>query len=670
MNEDLDRPMVIRGLEAGATVWVNAAFRRSTGLASGDLAGKAFADWIDAPGREALEAILRSGQEGRFWTGHAVREGAPLTLEVTARHTPEGWTVCGRFHPDDGILDAYAEEFDRGTVAGTLETIARIVEDQNPGYRCSILLKNRDRFARGAGPSLPEEYNAAIDGEEIGPAVGSCGTAIYWNAPVIVEDIQADPLWRQFAEIAENAGVAACWSHPFTNSAGEVLGALALYAPRPEAPTEEQLSGLRAAARMTGLAVERGRVEEALREQRRREAELEEQLRQAAKMEALGVLAGGLAHDFNNLLTTISGNAELALLDLPSEHEVREYLDRIVLTSQRAGDFCSQMLAYAGRGAIRTRRIEVNALLLEVRDLAHVALTKKTSLVFSLHEQPVHVEADENQLLQVALSLVTNAAEAIGEGEGRILVSTRVVELDAAAMSQMYFDASLRPGRFLRLTVADDGSGMDDETLARIFDPFFTTKFTGRGLGLAAVTGILRRHGGAIRVESEPGRGSTFEVFLPAVAAPEPEGAEVQKGAEPRPRAGRVLVVDDEDGPREVFRLALEGGGFSVVEAVDGEDAVRVFAREGGNLDCVLLDLSMPRLSGHEVLQEIRRIRGDVPVVLISGYNEESILDRLDGAPIAAVLRKPVALSVLVETIRNAATPCGLYPMEARDGES
>ena len=652
MKEELDPPMLVRDVASGAFAWANTAFLDHTGLDAHAVAEKPFAEWLDPDGRAALDAILQRGHEGRFGALHRTCSGTPLPLEVTAKPTDEGWMICGRLRSEHDVLDAYTEEFDHGTVAGTLETIARIVEDQNPGYRCSILLEHDAHFARGAGPSLPEDYNAAIDGEPIGPAVGSCGTAIYWNTPVIVEDIQANPLWERFAELAEKAGVASCWSHPFTNSAGKVLGALALYGPRPEAPTPEQLEGLRAAARMTGLAVERGRVEEDLRLQQEREAELEEQLRQAAKMEALGVLAGGVAHDFNNLLTTISGNAELALLRLPPDHEVRERLDRIVATSQRAAEFCTQMLAYAGRETISVDRLEFNALVLEVKDLAHVALSKKTRLVYSLRREPIYVDADENQLLQVVLSLVTNAAEAIGDAEGRIEVTTDVVHRDEASLRRIAPDLALPAGPYLRLVVVDDGEGMDDQTRARIFDPFFTTKFTGRGLGLAAVRGIVRRHDGAIRVESEPGRGTRFEILLPAAeGAPPVEAA----GAAPsNVRAtGRVLVVDDEDGPRQFFRLALEEAGFAVVEAVDGDDALRVFRRESGDLDCVLLDLSMPKRGGHEVFEEIRSLREDLPVVLISGYGEQDILDRLDGAPVACVLKKPIRLAQLVETIRT-----------------
>lgn len=683
MTTGIDRPMLIRGLDAGGFLRGNAAFYERTGLGASQLGARPFLDWIAPEDRPAVAGLVDSlddradpahGHRARpVRARHLTRDGSSIPVEVSARSFQGEPRILARLSADDPGQEASAGGVDRATVTGTLETIARIVEDENPGYRCSILLREEDRFVRGAGPSLPDEYNAAIDGEPIGPAVGSCGTAIYWNVPVVVESIPTDPLWHPFRDAAAKAGVAACWSHPFASSSGEVLGALALYSPEPRAPTEAQLESLRAAARMTGLAVERGRAEEALREQRRREAELEEQLRQAAKMEAVAVLAGGVAHDFNNLLTTISGSAELALRELPRGHPARDELDRIVLTSQRAGEFCNQMLAYAGRGTLRTERIELRALLSELRELAHAALSKKATLVYLLHPEPIHLEADENQLLQVVLSLVTNAAEAIGDEVGRIELTTEPVVLDGETLARLAPDLALHPGRYVRITVRDDGQGMDAETRARIFDPFFTTKFTGRGLGLAAVTGIIRKHAGVIRVESEPGRGTTFEILLPMADGLEPGGGSSEPSVEraapgfdvpdpalvdlgsrpPTPRRAHVLVVDDEPGPRQVFRLLLEAEGYQVTEAVDGSDALGIFAADPGRFDCVLLDLSMPKLGGHEVFREIRAIRSDTPVVLVSGFSEEEILSRLGGAPRAQALQKPIRGKTLIATVRS-----------------
>jgi signal transduction histidine kinase len=644
--------MIVRSAEAGAFVRVNAAFLEEAGFPEEELVAEPLLHWIEPSDRAALEAALDAGH-GSCQVGHRTRSRGTLRLELEVKEGEDGPVVLGRRlepaePPEPDVSPAIESTF-----TATLATIARVVEEQMPGYRCSILLVADGRFVAGAGPSLPDDYNAAIDGYAIGPFVGSCGTAIYWNVPIIAVDIQNDPLWASFAELARNAGVAACWSHPFVSGNGKVLGALALYAPKPESPTPEQLSLLRAAARMTGLAVERGRAEEALREKRRRELELEEQLRQAAKMEALGVLAGGVAHDFNNVLAAILANAELALEIGPGNGDVTEMLRNIVDASKRAGGFCRQMLAYAGQGEVRVSTLDLNTLLPQVSALAQAALSKKVVLQYELPDRPIYVEGDENQLLQVFLNLVTNAAEAIGDERGRIVVGAEVVRREAASPELTSAHASLPPGDCVHLTVSDDGCGMEADTNERIFDPFFTTKFTGRGLGLAAVRGIVAKHQGSIHVDSVVGEGTTFTVVLPISASPgldEP----VEEPPPPAVAQRRVLVVDDEAMLRSVLARRLHHHGFEVVEPEDGEQALEVFRADPDSFDCVLLDLSMPKLSGQEVHKALVALRADVPIVLMSGYSEQQVLDRFKGAPPAGVLQKPMAAEELLAAIQEA----------------
>ena len=645
--------MIVRAAAAGEFLRVNASFRAAVGFGEPELANKPFLEWIHSDDRVAVDAILKAG-DGHCRVKHRTQSGEWLPLHLLVTDPGSGPVVLARCIPDIAVDGTDEDGLDEATVGGTLATIARIVEEQNPGYRCSILLVADGRFVRGAGPSLPEDYNAAIDGYAVGPTVGSCGTAIYWNVPVVVTDIQADPLWAPFAELAKRAGVAACWSHPFTSKQGRVLGALALYSPEPRAPTAEQLSRLRAAARMTGLAVERGRAEEALREKRKRELELEQQLRQAAKMEALGVLAGGVAHDFNNVLATILANAELSLELLPADSEVTDMLTSIVEASRRAGEFCQQMLAYAGRGSVRTSRIEVGALLSELSALVQAALSKKASLEYALHSDPVFVEGDENQLLQVVMNLVTNAAEALGDNEGRIEVGSTLAHYDAPALARLDPQADLPAGQYVRLTVRDNGSGMDAATLGRIFDPFFTTKFTGRGLGLSAVKGIITGHNGVIHVDSELGVGTTFTVLLPTQAAPHKAESTAEPVVQQEAARKRILVVDDEAPLRTVLCKRLAHNGFDVIEAADGQQAIDIFRGQPNSIDCVLLDFSMPKLSGKEVHQRMQAIRQDIPVVVMSGFNEGEILGLFNDAKLAGALQKPVAAEQLITTIRHA----------------
>ena len=654
MAQNIDPPMLVRG--PGTFVRANAAFYKATGLTAAQLSSQELLDWIIPSDQSLVKSMIKSAPKDSFRIGHRTSNGASIPLDLTVQATPDGTSVLGRIAEADHAIDHYVKEFDEGTVSGTLETIARIVESQNPGYKCSILLVDQNRLVRGAGPSLPEEYNDAIDGEAIGPNMGSCGTAIFWNIPVVVSDIQADPLWRKLAPLAKEAGVAACWSHPFISSSGEALGALALYAAQPASPTEDQLERLRSAALMTGLAVERGRAEEALREQRKREAELQEQLRHGAKLEALGALAGGIAHDFNNLLAAIRGNAELALMHLSKDDPTRRQIDSIVVTSQRAAGFCSQMLTYAGKGAIKPERIEFGQLLTEVSDLIQAGISKKALLNYSLCKDPIYVHGDENQLLQVILNLITNAAEAIGDDEGIIDIATAIAQYDRATLQLLAPNMSLPSGDYIRIKISDTGCGMSKKTKSKIFDPFFSSKLTGRGLGLASVTGIIRRHKGVISVSSTLDVGTTFTILLPTVSPPAAKPDDSPRQSAAPGGARKILVVDDEAELRAVFRHILERNGFRVVEAKDGEDALAQFSRSSNSFDCILLDLSMPKRGGGEVFHELRELNEDIPVVVISGYSERDILHRLEGAPIAATLRKPVPAATLVDVISKAAT--------------
>ncbi len=647
-----DPPMLLRTASAGGFSRTNASFRARVGISETELADKPFLHWINPADIDIATATLE-GRQASCRVEHRTRCGGYLPLEIRVVEHEDKSVVLARSVDDFEETDGPKDADDEATVLGTLHTIARIVEDQNPGFKCSILLVADGRFVRGAGPSLPEEYNSAIDGYAIGPTVGSCGTAIYWNVPVIVEDIQADPLWVPFAQLAETAGVAACWSHPFASKNGRVLGALAFYSTVPRAPTQEQLGRLKSAARMTGLAVERGRAEEAFRAKRQRELELEDQLRQAAKMEALGVLAGGVAHDFNNVLSAILGNAELASELLEKDSEIQEMLTAIIDASQRAGRFCQQMLAYAGRGSLKRSRIEIGALLPELSSLVKVALSKKTKLDYALLEQPIHVEGDENQLLQVIMNLITNAAEAIGDNGGRIVVSSELACYDEDALLHFDPNAELSPGEYVRLSVSDTGSGIDEAMVARIFDPFFTTKFTGRGLGLSAVKGIVSQHGGAILIDSEVGKGTTFTVVLPTVESVHSAEENIASPAPDKERR-RILVVDDEPAIRDILCRLLVHAGFDVLEATDGEEAIDVFSERHDSIDCVLLDLSMPKCSGEEAQKAFHSLREDIPIVLMSGYSEQEIVDRFRDAGIAGTLQKPVSAKDLLATIRNA----------------
>lgn len=389
----------------------------------------------------------------------------------------------------------------------------------------------------------------------------------------------------------------------------------------------------------------------------------EEALRQAQKLESLGILAGGIAHDFNNLLVGILGNAGLALAEVPAASPARATLEDIQTAGKRAADLARQMLAYSGKGRFVVQLLALNGLVAEMTHLLAVSITKGALLTCDFTSPLPFVEGDATQLRQVIMNLVVNASDAIGEGEGIIKVSTGVIHAASADLADAYLAPDLPEGDYVFLDVRDSGGGMTRETMARVFDPFFTTKFAGRGLGLAAVLGIVRGHRGAIKVTSEPGRGTTFRLLLPAVpedleevaslASNDPERSIEERDQQWR-GSGTVLVVDDEPGVRAVTGRALAMFGFEVLEAADGQSGLDCFTEHAADVVCVLLDMTMPRMSGEEAFLEMHRLWPDVPIILMSGYSEGDTAAGLLERGVAAFVQKPYDIRTLKETIRGA----------------
>ena len=390
-------------------------------------------------------------------------------------------------------------------------------------------------------------------------------------------------------------------------------------------------------------------LELSLREQERQRL-YERQLLESQNLESLGVLAGGVAHDFNNLLTAILGNASMARMNLPAEHPVAGELALIEAASLRAAELCQQMLAYAGRGRFVVAPTDVNELAQEMTKLLAAAIQKHVALRFELAPELPPVDADATQLRQVVMNLITNAAEAIDRRGGTVVVATRRETGDDGAIHVV-------------LEVTDDGCGMEDAVRARIFEPFFTTKFQGRGLGLASVQGIVRAHRGSIEVVSRPGAGSTFRVRLPAghcaivPAAAVGEAPKCASGATAGGRGRSVLVVDDEAEVRTLLRRTLEQAGYHVVVASDGEEAVAAFAAAGGAFALVVLDLTMPRLSGPETFRRLRERCAAVPVLLTSGFAPEEALRDFGQGDLAGFLRKPFRPQQLLAALFAAVGP-------------
>ncbi|WP_291272105.1 ATP-binding protein [Geothrix sp.] len=380
----------------------------------------------------------------------------------------------------------------------------------------------------------------------------------------------------------------------------------------------------------------------------------EDVLRQSQKLESLGVLAGGIAHDFNNLLTAILGNANLGAMQLPPESPALPYLNQVEQATLRAADLTRQLLAYAGKGRLQMIEVDLNRLVVEMTQLLTVSISKKAVVRYDLAPGLPYLAADPSQIQQLVMNLVTNASEAIGEEtSGLITVRTGVQAVDEATHGGLLPGLPLADGTYVTLEVSDTGCGMTPEVRERIFDPFFTTKFTGRGLGLSAMLGILRSHHGSLKVYSELGRGTVFKLFLPALALGAGLGLPRQQGAGWRGH-GLLLLVDDEPSARAVARELAESLGFQVLEAADGQEAVSMFELRHAEITVVLMDLTMPHMDGRQAFQHMHAVDPQVPVVLSSGYNEQDVLADFLGRGLAGFLPKPYQSSQFQTVLREA----------------
>jgi signal transduction histidine kinase len=403
-------------------------------------------------------------------------------------------------------------------------------------------------------------------------------------------------------------------------------------------------------------AVNRELRESAVRIERRN---LEEQLRHAQKLESLGLLAGGVAHDFNNLLTGILGNASLVLELVAGPSEVQGMLHDIIRASERAADLTRQLLAYAGKGKFVIESVNASTLVRDISELLRASVPHSVELSLQLHPDLPHIEGDASQIQQLVMNLILNAVEATGERPGAVQVTTGVRLINGARDTVSHFRPDPpQPGNYVSIEVVDNGCGMSDRVKAQIFDPFFTTKFTGRGLGLAAALGIVRGHKGAIGVESKEDSGSKFTVLLP-VEASAASGRRLQQSNAVAPltpsAAGSVLIIDDEDVVRRAARATLEHFGYSVFEASDGRDGVDLFNRLHDRISVVLLDLTMPRMDGHEVWRFIRGVRPDMKIVVSSGFDEAEAMRQFSESTGLEFIQKPYTASALVRKIRGMA---------------
>ena len=380
---------------------------------------------------------------------------------------------------------------------------------------------------------------------------------------------------------------------------------------------------------------------------------LEKKLQDSQKLESLGILAGGIAHDFNNLLTGVLGNASLARLDLPPDSPAQSYLTQIEAAATRAADLCKQMLAYSGKGRFVVRNIDINALIEDTTRLLEVSISKRAVLKFHLADGLPAVPGDATQLRQVIMNLVINASEAIGDKSGFISITSGLTRADRTYLAGAHFAPDLPEGDYVHLEVADNGGGMSPDVQARIFDPFFTTKFTGRGLGLAAVLGIVRGHKGALKVFSESGWGTTFKILLPCAEGLAEALGEESAGDAGWRGEGRVLIVDDEETVRVTTARMFEACGLATELAADGREGFEMFRAAAGGFALVVLDLTMPHMDGEETFQAITELKPGTRVLLMSGFNEQEAIARFAGKGLAGFLQKPFTFPALREMLQR-----------------
>lgn len=378
---------------------------------------------------------------------------------------------------------------------------------------------------------------------------------------------------------------------------------------------------------------------------------LEQHLQQTQKLESLGVLSGGIAHDFNNILTIILGHCALARGASP---EVQRHLEQIEAAGNRAADLCRQMLTYAGKSPLVQTEIDLNSQVREIVSMLQPAFKKKVSIHQRTEQGLPLIKGDQGQVQQIIMNLIVNAVEAIGDCKGSVDVALSRREVDAEEIWHDVFGNRIAPGSYACLEVKDDGCGMSEETRQRIYEPFFTTKFTGRGLGMSATMGIIKSHKGALQLSSTLGDGSTFRVFLPACALPAPIRREPKPPPQPEPQRaldGTVLLVDDEPELRLVGTVLLNSLGLKVLTAGNGREAVELYRERPGEIDLVLMDLTMPEMDGVEAYQHLRNLTATLPILFCSGYGRKEVSPFIDSDPHAAFLAKPYRTDLMREAL-------------------
>jgi PAS domain S-box-containing protein len=636
--------LICRFLSDCCITYVNPSYCRYFGKSSEELVGSSFLSLVPEEDREAVRAkILALTIESPTMT-YEHRVTAP-TGEIRWQR----WTDRALFD-DMGILRAYQSIGEDITERKRAEeTIQRAEVRFRTIYNSAseaLMMLNQDGFSDCNATTLALfGINSTEEFCSLHPA--------NLSPPRQADGCESLPAANKHIKTAIREGRHRFeWLHKRLDT-GEVF------------PAEVILTAMMLDGKKVLQASVRDITEQKLLEQKRREMDV--RLQQTQRLESLGVLAGGIAHDFNNILMAIMGHAELALDELSPLSPTRENLTEITNASKRAAELCGQMLAYAGKGQFEQRDISLSDLSKEILNMLKTCISKKCVLNMHLEKELPCMHGDPSQIRQILVNLVINASEAIGDRSGMITLSSGTMEWPEQYLAEGYVVVPGTTGTYVYFEVSDTGCGIDREALQRIFDPFFTTKFTGRGLGLSAVMGIVRAHGGALTVRSEHGEGTTFKVLFPTIAAPGGTGQATSGKAHWRGE-GTILLVDDEEIVRTVSGKLLQRLGLSVLTAADGQQAVDLYRKRHPEIDVVLLDLTIPHINGEEAYRELRKINPDVRVILASGYSEIDVASRFAGKRLAGCLQKPYTLAKLCSLLSGLLPETQPPPITEHDG--
>ena len=378
---------------------------------------------------------------------------------------------------------------------------------------------------------------------------------------------------------------------------------------------------------------------------------LQSQVLHSQKLDSLANLAGGMVHDFNNLLTGAIGNAELALRKLDPNSLEHTYVNTVMVTALQGADICKQLMAYTGKGQFVVRPIDLSAATNNLLPLIRSSVSKRITIDTHLNTDLPTINGDEQQLNQIVMNLCINASEAIGDREGVITISTQEINCDRDFLNSSFLDQPLPGGRYICLEVRDTGCGIEVEAIPQVFDPFYSTKFTGRGMGLAALLGIVRGHQGTVKVDSVVGQGTRFRVILPVTDQPIANPVHSDSKTE-WTGAGTALVVDDEPVVRQIAEVILESAGFTVLTAVNGQQGVEMFRDHADEISVVILDVMMPVMGGEQAYDEMQAIDDSIPIIFVSGYNDSKTANLFVGRESAGFIQKPFGLDSFIETLR------------------